>query len=165
MKRTTLLALGLVLLSTTPAAALSHKPFDTILRTYVKNGRVDYAGIKANAKTNLDAYVKSLASASPGSSANAKKAFYFNAYNAIVIKAVVDRWPEVKSVLKVPGFFKRLRYTVAGRKVTLDQLEKKVILGEFKDARTHFALVCAASGNDAAKAVHHEQYYPRVVFS
>ncbi|PIE17378.1 MAG: hypothetical protein CSA65_09100 [Proteobacteria bacterium] len=126
------------------AQALSHKPFDTILRTYVRNGRVDYAGIKANAKGPLDAYVAALGKARPGGSTNAQKAFYFNAYNALVIKAVIDRWPSITSVAKVPGFFKRIRYRVAGRSLTLDQLEKEVILARYKDARTHFALVCGA---------------------
>lgn len=141
---TAAMALAALLALPGDAQALSHKPFDKILRTYVKNGRVDYGGIKAKAKAQLDAYVAALGKARAGGSRHAQKAFYFNAYNALVIKAVVDRWPNVTSVLKVPGFFKRIKYKVAGRSVTLDQLEKKLILAKYKDARTHFALVCAA---------------------
>jgi hypothetical protein len=139
----TLVAL-IPLVSAGSAEAFSHKAFDSILIAYVRNGRVDYAGIKANAKDKLDKYVAAVAKARVGGSKKAQLAFYLNAYNALVIKSVVERWPNIKSVIKVPGFFKNASHTVAGRKVSLDQLEKKLILPKFKDARVHFALVCAA---------------------
>ena len=146
MSRLTFLPL-MLLLAGLPATALGfdHKPLDAILRAHVRGGRVDYAGIKARDADKLAAYVKAVGSASvSGMSKNAKLAFYLNAYNALVIKAVVDRWPGITSVMKVPGFFKSKRYKVAGRTVTLDQLENKVIRPTFKEPRIHFALVCAA---------------------
>ena len=133
-----------VLLTVDSARAISHTPLDSILRKCVKGGRVDYAGIKKKAADRLDAYVEAVGKAALPSTSSARLAFYLNAYNALVIKAVVDRWPAIKSVMKVPGFFKRIKYRVAGKTVTLDQLENKIIRPEFKDARVHFALVCGA---------------------
>ncbi|MBW2735134.1 MAG: DUF547 domain-containing protein [Deltaproteobacteria bacterium] len=141
------LSLSLSLSLVSPAAhAFDHAPFDTILRAHVRHGRVDYAAIKAGSShAALNAYIKALGDASlSGMNRNAKLAFYLNAYNALVIKSVVDRWPQISSVVKVSGFFDRSRFKVAGRALTLNQLEKKVILPTFKDPRVHFALVCAA---------------------
>ena len=56
----------------------------------------------------------------------------------------MDRWPGVGGVRKVPGFFKKLKHRVAGKSITLDDLENKVIRPTFKDPRVHFALVCGA---------------------
>jgi len=140
-----LLPLLLLSLPAGSALAFSHGGFDRILRTYVKSGRVDYGGIKENARARLDAYVTALAQVRLTSmSRNERLAFYLNAYNALVIKAVVDRWPEIESVIKIKGFFDRFRYRVAGRELTLNQLENEVIRPTFADPRIHFALVCAA---------------------
>ncbi|MCA9666384.1 MAG: DUF547 domain-containing protein [Myxococcales bacterium] len=133
----------LISLGARDARAVSHKPFDKILRKYVRGGRVDYAGIKANAQKQLDAYVASVGKSKPGGSKKAKLAFYINAYNATVIKAIVDRYP-ISSVMKVKGFFDKVKHKIAGRMMTLNQLENGVIRPTFKDARVHFALVCGA---------------------
>ncbi|MBI2375236.1 MAG: DUF547 domain-containing protein, partial [Deltaproteobacteria bacterium] len=50
-------------------------------------------------------------------------------------------------VLKVPGFFDKTTWKVAGKDVTLDALEKTVIKQVAKaDPRTHMVLVCGAKG-------------------
>jgi len=139
------LVAGCVLVSAAaPAAAFDHSAYDKLLRRYVKGGRVAYARIKREARDDLARYLAAVGKARlKGVGRDARLAFYLNAYNALVIKAVVDRYP-IARVTAVRGFFDRLRYRVAGRRVTLDQLEKKIILPTFKDPRVHFALVCAA---------------------
>lgn len=124
---------------------VDHKPFDQILKKYVDHGKVDYKGLKANEKdlAKFNAYVATVASATVEGTQDAKLAFYMNAYNATVIKAVVERYP-IDSVMKVDGFFNKISHKVAGQDMTLDHLENKVIRPEFKDARVHFGLVCAA---------------------
>jgi len=47
-------------------------------------------------------------------------------------------------VQAISGFFDKLKYRVAGRRLTLNALESKIIRPRFKDPRIHFALVCAA---------------------
>ncbi|MCZ7681820.1 MAG: DUF547 domain-containing protein [Sandaracinaceae bacterium] len=76
-------------------------------------------------------------------SRDARLAFYLDAYNALVVKAVIDRWP-IEGVMRVPGFFDRARYRVAGRDLTLNELENDVIRG-FAEPRVHFALNCASA--------------------
>ncbi len=124
---------------------IDHKPFDEVLKTYVKKGKVDYKGLKANEKdfAKFTAYIEAIGGAKVKGSKKAKLAFYINAYNAHVINAVIANLP-TKSVMKVDGFFKKAEHKVAGKSMTLDHLENKIIRPEFNDARIHFALVCAA---------------------
>jgi hypothetical protein len=71
-----------------------------------------------------------------------KLAFYTNAYNALVLEAVLEnKLPE--SVLKVDGFFDKKTYTVAGEQLTLNALEEKKIRSS-KDPRVHFVVNCAS---------------------
>ena len=73
------------------------------------------------------------------------KAFEINAYNILVIKGIVDRYP-VESPLTIAGFFDGNKYRVGGELMTLNDLEKKRLLPRTQDARLHFVLVCAAIG-------------------
>ncbi|MEZ4459305.1 MAG: DUF547 domain-containing protein [bacterium] len=124
---------------------INHKPFNDILKTYVSKGKVDYAGLKANEADfkKFQAYVDAVGSAKVEGSNDAKLAFYLNAYNATVINAVIERLP-LDSVMKVDGFFNKISHKIAGQDITLDHLENKIVRPEFKDARVHFGLVCAA---------------------
>ena len=139
-------AVLLVVGMATSAHAFDHGPFDAILRAHVSpDGKVDYAAIAARAKPQLAAYLERVAKAEIGSlPRNEQLAFYLNAYNAHVINQVVMRWPQLSKVTAVPGFFDALRHRVAGRSLTLNALEKGVILKRFRDPRVHFALVCGA---------------------
>jgi len=73
-------------------------------------------------------------------------AFYINAYNALVIHSVLEHWP-VRSVMNLPGFFDRVRHNIAGRRLTLNELENSVIRSDvFAEPRIHFAVNCASEG-------------------
>ena len=130
------------------SAPFSHDLFDQVLREHVdEKGRVNYTKLKANPE-KLEAYLDLLAAANPTElSYNAQLAFWVNAYNALVIKGVVDHYP-ITSVRKVKlfnGFFSRLKFQAAGKTYTLDQIEHGIIRTEFADPRAHFVLVCASS--------------------
>jgi hypothetical protein len=128
-------------------AGFEHAPLDALLRRHVERGRVDYDAIKRSDRdrAKLEAYVRSLAKAKVDTLDKQQQlAFYLNAYNALVLRAVVRRRPKLKRVMDVEGFFKQHTYRVAGRELTLDQLENKLIRPRFRDPRIHFALVCAA---------------------
>lgn len=116
---------------------------DAFFRTYVQNNRVDYAVIKKNPAT-LNKLVHFIETAqTDGYSDQEHKAFGINSYNILVIKNVVDNYP-ITSPLKVSGFFDAIKVTVAGKKTTLNNYEKKELLQRYKDGRLHFVLVCAA---------------------
>lgn len=125
---------------------IDHAPFSALLKTYVsKSGDVRYSDLRANEKdlATLKAYVAAVGDAKVTGPKDAQLAFYLNAYNALVIDAILTAWP-VESVMKVDGFFKTAKHKVAGKEMTLDDLEHKVVRPTFKDARVHFALNCAA---------------------
>ena len=130
---------------------IDHNPFDEILDTYVnKQGMVAYGKLEKN-KADLEkfnAYVSAIEEAKIDGEKHSKKArlaFYINAYNATVIKAVLaDVYPDKSSVMDVKGFFDNSKYKVAGKTMSLNQLENDTIRPTYKDARVHFVLVCAA---------------------
>ena len=129
-------------------APFSHELFDQVLQEHVdEKGRVNYTKLKANPE-KLEAYLDLLAVANPTElSYNAQLVFWVNAYNALVIKGVVDHYPttSVRKVKFFNGFFSRLKFRVASKTYTLNQIEHGIIRTEFADPRVHFILVCASS--------------------
>ena len=130
------------------AASFSHDLFDQVLQEHVdENGEVNYTKLKANPE-KFEAYLDLLAFANPEElSYNERLTFWVNAYNALVIKGVVNHYPitSVKKVKLFNGFFSRLKFQVAGKMYTLDGIEHGTIREEFVDPRVHFVLVCASS--------------------
>jgi len=89
-------------------------------------------------------------------------AFWLNAYNYFMIAHILEN-PEpdggfVESVRDYGSFFDpyrvfgRERFEVGGRRYSLDEIEKEILLGEeyaergWKEARVHFAVNCASVG-------------------
>ena len=110
------------------------------------DGLVDYAKAQGPVSAMLDAYLAQVAEATPAdfSSADARLAFYINAYNALVIRSVLNYWPlqSVDDAGPLRRFFRERKHRVAGRMVSLHGFETKVI-GKY-DPRFHLALNCAA---------------------
>lgn len=126
---------------TTP---FSHEPFDRVLRLYVKDGKVDYEGIRHKDAGTLASYVRSLGSADPSSMTDdQQKAFWLNAYNALVIHSIVEGRSPADPAQR-EQFFQHKRFRVAGRALTLDEIEHNSLRRLFADPRIHFALVCGA---------------------
>ena len=116
--------------------------FDALLKANVSNGRVNYNGFKNNPQFNN--FLESIAAASPAEMpTNERLAFWVNAYNALTIKNVNDN-PGIKQPTDVAGFFKKKKFKVGGRSLTLDQIENEVVRPTFKEPLIHFGLVCAA---------------------
>ena len=119
-----------------------HSIFDALLSAYVdENGMVNYDGFKNNKQ--IEEYLNSIVSADISKlSEEDKLAFYINAYNAAVIKNVLDHLP-INSPMVVDGFFNKIKHTIAGKEITLDELEHKYAL-KIEPTLSHFGLVCAA---------------------
>ena len=135
------------------AQGFDHSSWDHVLKEFVNDqGRVDYAALKAS-PAELDRYVTQLAAQSPISNPEdfptrqSQLAYWINAYNALVMKGVIDHWP-VESVRKIGGlpysFFWRKKFVVGERKYTLDAIEG-IMRKNLAEPRIHFALVCAAN--------------------
>ena len=118
---------------------------DAFFKKNVRNGKVNYSAIKSR-NADLVALMKMVRDMdASGMSKNESKAFYINAYNLTVINQVIDNYP-VAGPLKVDGFFDKTQHKVAGKMMTLNYLENDLMRPKYKDARLHFALVCAATG-------------------
>lgn len=148
MKHMTLLIFIILICFKTHAQPLSNSFFeeaDAFFSTYVRKGLVDYRAIKKDSAP-LQALVKQIGDISlTNTNRKARKAFYINTYNILTIHAIIANGiPD--SPMDVEGFFDRITHRVAGRPMTLDNIEKDILLPEYKDARLHFVLVCAAMG-------------------
>ena len=158
MKLACVVALFAVALALSPArplaqAAERRDAYDEILDLNVRDGMVYYRALKGS-RGRLDAFVNSLA-ARPIESAprNEQIAFWLNAYNAIVLQTVIDNYPIPQrsrdyppgSIRQIPGAFEKLTHRVAGRTITLDDIEQ-TILSAFNDPRLFFALGRGAIG-------------------
>ena len=141
-----------------------HRPLDTLLDLYVRDGLVYYRALKAQ-RAGLDGYVKGLASASIDAESREEKiAFWLNAYNALVLQTVVNQYPIAQrtreypagSIRQISGAFERLTHRVAGQTLTLDQIEQ-TILPAFQDPRLYLALGRGAVGSEAYTAANVER--------
>jgi hypothetical protein len=120
------------------------KAADVFFLAYVdSSGQVAYSQLKGQ-PAQLDQLIEQIASAPiEGANADSRKAFLINAYNILVIKSVIEQYP-MKSPLDQADFFQRKVHQVAGQRMSLEQLEKKELMGNFPDARLHFVLNCGA---------------------
>ncbi len=155
-----LLAVLVTLPILAPAAAQDHGAFeahrqllDQVLDLYVRDGMVYYRALKSD-RAKLDEYVAWLADAPVDAAGRDEQlAFWLNAYDALVLRTVIDHYPIVRrsreypdrSIRQIPGAFERLTHRVARRQVTLDEIETK-ILASFKDPRVYFAIGRGAVG-------------------
>ena len=138
------------------APTLELNDYAETLSSFVdEEGRVHYAALR----TRMDPLNRYLASVGALERATydawnegRRIAFWINAYNAYVMRSVVDhhpiepsglinrfRYPN-DSVRQVGGFFDEERHPVMGRRLTLDDM--KDALEGFGDPRVHLALVC-----------------------
>src|SRR5204863_1038109 len=129
------------------AEAARRKVLDEILDTYVRDGYVYYRALKLE-RSRLDGYLNQLASSNTENlSRDDQLAFWLNAYNALVLRTVIDHYPiqgrsadyPARSIRQIPGAFERLPHRVGGRTLTLDQIEQ-TILAPFNDPRLFLAL-------------------------
>jgi hypothetical protein len=142
--RTLALALALAagLAGPAPAALPDPAPFDAVLAARARDGGFDYRGATGQDRKRLAAYLANLGDARPSAmSAEEKKAFYVNAYNAMAIGIVLDRYP-IKSIMDVDGAFRKIERKIGGRTLSLDEIENE--LRSFGDPRFHFAIVCVS---------------------
>lgn len=156
-------AIGLL----TPARAADlHAAFDRILDVYVRDGFVYYKALQMERRA-LDLYVRALDVPAAEVAAWPKDqqvAFWLNAYNAAVLATVIDKYPirgtapdyPLGSVRQIPGGFDQRVFALGGRQVTLDAIEKAILL-PMGDARVLLAMGRGAIGGGRLKS---EAYHP-----
>ena len=131
----------------TAESTFDHSSWAAVLAECVSpEGRFAYDRLlnSATLTARFDDYIASIATANVNR-LNGKEqlAFWINAYNASVVKGVLEHYP-VGSVLDLEGFFDRGAHTVAGLALSLNDMENERIRRAFEEPRIHFALNCAS---------------------
>ena len=126
---------------------LDYSSYSNLLAKYVSaTGVVNYTNLKKS-KSDLDHIVLYFADHPIAKSAARMErlAYWINVYNANTLKLVIGLYP-IKSILEINnGKPWDLKIVKSGKEVySLNQIENEIIRPEFKDARIHFALNCAA---------------------
>lgn len=139
--------IAIITVNTTSAQTTDqfYNDVDAFFSAHVASGKVDYKAIAANKEALNDLVSQSQAIRVSASNKLDYQAFWINAYNIHVIKGIVDAYP-IASPLDKKGFFDKITYSIAGEKVTLNDIENNFLRAKFNDARVHFVLVCGAVG-------------------
>lgn len=138
-----------------PVAAPDIALYQSVLDRFVlDDGKVRYGALRRDIGA-LGEFVKQMASVSPHShpglfpSREDRLAYWINAYNALVLHAFAEEYPDKKDRLAgLIGrglFFYKRKFTVGGKQRTLANIENETIRKEFGEPRIHFAIVCASA--------------------
>ena len=139
---------------TTARVTVDHSAFDRLLRAHVTDGLVDYDAFREAAAFRR--YLTSLERASlAGTDDDERLAFWINVYNAYTIQLIVSHGERASirnidrtlGVLRLKGPWSEPIVRAAGRTLSLDEVEHRIIRKEFHDPRIHFALVAAAKSS------------------
>ncbi|MFA5909916.1 MAG: DUF547 domain-containing protein [Vicinamibacterales bacterium] len=139
-----------------------HRPFDEVLDLYVRDGLVYYYALRQE-RAKFDRYVASIGEVSADTVSKwpqpRQLSYWINAYNAFVLRTVIDSYPirgraadyPATSIRQIPGAFERRTFRAGGRQLTLDAIERDVI-GGFDDPRALLALSRGAVGGSRLKS-------------
>lgn len=140
------------------AAPPDHRAYTKILKSVIKRdnsglNRVDYKKLK-NHRPALKAYIDQLSRVKVHAlPRDAQFSFWANLYNALTLKVVEEAYPvaTIRDIDISPGLFangpwgKKL-ITIAGKSLSLDDIEHQILRKVFKDPRVHYAVNCASVG-------------------
>ncbi|MCP4438952.1 MAG: DUF547 domain-containing protein [Aureispira sp.] len=118
---------------------------NVFFESHVQESSIKYTKIKKDTKPLLDLIHFIETTPLDELPEGDRKAYLINTYNLLIIKAVLDHFPTL-STQDIDGFFSKESHLVGGEHITLDRLEKEILLKKYPDSRLHFALVCAAKG-------------------
>ena len=131
----------------------AYDGFDRILDRYVREGFVYYRAVQVE-RASLDRFLGEIADVSLAAvPRDDRLAFWLNAYNALILRTIIDRYPidgrsteyPPGSIRQIPGAFEQVEHRVAGLHLSLDQIERTE-LAAFGDSRVYFALGRGAVG-------------------
>lgn len=143
--------------------AINHSELDFILRTYVVTqhpsgiNRFRYGSVSAGHKKRLEQYIGALTNIDPRKyRREEQKAYWLNLYNALTIDLVIDNYP-VESIRSISpgtggkkiveaGPWQQPLVKVAGKQLSLNDIEHRILRPIWQDHKIHFGLVCASLG-------------------
>lgn len=130
-----------LLLAALPAGAMEAGTalLEQALLHNVRGGYVDYDGLAASPQ--FAGFIGTLATATIPAGREEALAFYINAYNALAIQGVLDG-RSTASAASRRRFFRSSRHELAGRRLTLADIEQQ--LRALDEPRVWFSLACTA---------------------
>lgn len=132
-------------------ATVDHAAWAAFLSAYVVESPgginlVRYKAATAADKAALAAYIAALEATDVSALARREQlAFWFNLYNAATVKLILDN-PGIASIQDIKKPWDTPVATVAGRALTLNEIEHGIIRPIAKDPRIHYAVNCASMG-------------------
>lgn len=82
-----------------------------------------------------------------------QKAYWINLYNALTVELIISRYPvaSIRDINISPGLFVRGPWgakllAIEGEKLSLDDIEHRILRPIWKDNRVHYAVNCASLG-------------------
>lgn len=139
---------------------IDHSSWDRFLKRYVVAphpsgiNRVRYQSVAPEDYGSLKGYLQALQSLAISSFNRAEqRAYWINLYNAATVELILSRFPvgSIRDINISPGFLSRGPWgakllTVEGEKLSLDDIEHRILRPIWKDARVHYAVNCASLG-------------------
>lgn len=144
--------------SPTSRITVDHTRWGNLLQTYLITShssginRFHYAAVSAEDNKVLDQYIIQLTAIDPRSlNRTEQKAYWINLYNALTVDLILSHYP-VASIRKLgKGFFSFGPWddeitVIAGKTLSLNDIEHGILRPIWKDNRIHYALNCASLG-------------------
>jgi len=136
---------------------ISHQSYQDFLGHYLFKGskgvnQLRYSEVNVKDRQALENYIKSLTKLPIRAyNKNEQLAYWVNLYNALTIQLILKHWP-VKSITKInisPGFFSFGPWdaplvTIEGQKITLNDIEHRILRPIWNTPLLHYALNCAS---------------------
>lgn len=143
------------------AQKIDHSAWDQFLKKYVvaphpsEINRVRYAGVTPEDQTALKNYLKNLQSLAISTYNRAEqKAYWINLYNALTVDIILSRFPveSIRDINISPGLMVRGPWaakllTVESEKLSLDDIEHRILRPIWKDNRIHYGVNWASLGS------------------
>jgi hypothetical protein len=130
----------------------SDEDWEKVLSSHVHYGLVDYAALTKDREA-LERYYATLAVTGPTvtpeqfPTTDHAVAYFLNAYNALVLRAVLEHYPTSTIYdLNMPRLSRGYTYRVDGKDYTLGMIEREMLRRSKGDARVFFATSRAAMG-------------------
>ncbi|MCL6270967.1 DUF547 domain-containing protein [Sansalvadorimonas sp. 2012CJ34-2] len=136
---------------------INHSAWNSFLEQYVSENHnlnmfvLDYRSVSSADKQQLKSYLNTLQSIDPRNySKNEQFAYWVNLYNALTVNLVLENYP-VDTIKSIGSWFGLGPWdneiaSVAGQKLTLNDIEHRILRPIWKDSRIHYAVNCASIG-------------------
>ena len=143
--------------NSTSTVQVDHSLWQSVLDDYLVQDEsgvnlFDYEGLQIDGDQRLDQYVSDLSEIDPRNLNRAEQmSYWINLYNALTVRLVTKNYPvasitELGGSLLGSGPWDDKIITLAGRALTLNDIEHRILRPVFKDHRIHFAVNCASMG-------------------